>query len=69
MPAYSMAKVAMDMMTRCLAIELGPLGVRVNSIKFVFTICGKGIILTKFNHAIVQVLQKPQVQTTSLLAQ
>ena len=31
--AYAMAKSAMDMMTKCLALELGPLGVRVNTIK------------------------------------
>ncbi|CAM6054734.1 unnamed protein product, partial [Sphagnum tenellum] len=29
---YSMAKSALDMMTRCLALELGPLGIRVNTV-------------------------------------
>lgn len=30
---YGMAKAAMDHYTRCLAVELGPKGVRVNSVK------------------------------------
>ena len=30
---YCMTKCAIDMFTKCLAIELGPKGIRVNSIK------------------------------------
>jgi NAD(P)-dependent dehydrogenase (short-subunit alcohol dehydrogenase family) len=32
---YQLAKAAIDMMTRVLAIELGPSGIRVNTIKYI----------------------------------
>lgn len=32
---YCMAKSALDMFTKCLALELGPKGIRVNAIKWV----------------------------------
>lgn len=36
MSVYCMTKCALDMFTKCTALELGPKGIRVNSIKLVF---------------------------------
>jgi NAD(P)-dependent dehydrogenase (short-subunit alcohol dehydrogenase family) len=33
---YCMSKVALDHFTRCLAVELGPQGVRVNTVRYYF---------------------------------
>ena len=33
MGIYSMSKAALDMFTKCLALEVGPKGIRVNSVK------------------------------------
>ena len=33
MIAYCMTKSALDMFTKCLAVQLGPKGIRVNSVK------------------------------------
>ena len=33
MSVYSMSKAALDMFTKCLALEVGPKGIRVNSVK------------------------------------
>ena len=32
---YCMTKSALDMFTKCLALEVGPKGIRVNSVKYV----------------------------------
>ena len=34
-----MSKTALDMFTKCMAVELGPKRIRVNSVKYVMTIC------------------------------
>ena len=32
-PLYSISKASVDMFTKCLALEVGPKGIRVNSVK------------------------------------
>lgn len=47
--AYSMAKAALAMFTKCLAVELGPLGLRANTI-------APGAIETDMNRGIIDVM-------------
>lgn len=49
MMTYCAAKSALDMITKCLAIELAPKGIRVNSVKFVNSFVLKEVFFNDFS--------------------